>query len=1027
MPRVKSLVIIFIVSGLFGCSGKSGDSNLLIPTNQSPTADAGSDQSVQMPAVVTLDGSASSDSDGDLLTYAWSFDNVPIGSTITALDDATVVKPTFSPDVAGNYTISLIVNDGLSDSSADTVTITAGLDNVPPVANAGADRGVITGRLVTLNGNGSSDANGDSLTYSWSIVSVAPASTVSALSDPAVVYPSFTPDVDGTYVFSLVVSDGEFTSGADSVTVTAAANAVPVANAGADQTAPKGITVQLDGSLSSDANGDTLTYLWGVTSVPGGSSVSGLVNDTSITPSFTPDIVGDYVFNLTVNDGDVSSTQDTVVITATNTAPVANAGGDQATVSGALVQLSGGNSSDLNGDSITYSWTLTTKPGGSSAALSNSAIVNPTFTADLAGAYVVELIVNDGSLDSAAATVTITAIAGSIYTSADSFPIAIPDASALGITSTITVSGGPVPIANVVVVMDISHPYTADIDIKLEAPNGTMIELTSDNGGAADNYTGTYFSDYVSGNIVDGLPPFTGSYQPEQSLASLNGASANGDWILHVYDDAASDTGTLNDWKIIFLSNTPPKANAGADQIAAVGTTVQLTGALSSDADIDPMTFTWSIISKPVGSTTLLSNTASIIPTFAPDVAGLYKFSLVVNDGTVDSVADEVMLIAATEYTSGDGFPLAIPDVDITGVDSTISVASGPTGLAGIAVLLDITHTYTGDVGIALTSAVGSQITLSNYHGNSGNNYTSTLFSDFSGNPIGAGTAPFTGNFSPDESLSALSGENANGTWTLTVHDQASNDVGTLDDWRLLLFDTVPPIARAGDDTLVTTGNLLQLDGSLSSDGDGDTLSYHWYMTSNADLSKALISNAAIANPTFTPDMDGDYIFTLVVNDGQTDSIADSVHIIATSSVVHDSVDSFPVAVPDNDAASGAQSTISVAGGPSSITSVKVYNVNITHTWVSDLMLTLESPNGTVITLSSANGSDGDNYTNTGFSDSAGQLITAGAAPFTGTFAPEQALSAFNSENANGTWILHVYDTVAGDTGNINGWSLVLE
>ncbi|HHC11307.1 MAG TPA: carboxypeptidase regulatory-like domain-containing protein [Campylobacterales bacterium] len=86
-------------------------------------ANAGADQTVAESVTVQLDGSGSSDPDGDVITFAWSFVTKPAGSTAT-LSDATAINPTFEPDVLGNYVVQLIVNNGQVDSVADTVAIT---------------------------------------------------------------------------------------------------------------------------------------------------------------------------------------------------------------------------------------------------------------------------------------------------------------------------------------------------------------------------------------------------------------------------------------------------------------------------------------------------------------------------------------------------------------------------------------------------------------------------------------------------------------------------------------------------------------------------------------------------------------------------------------------------------------------------------------------------------------------------------------------------------------------------------------
>jgi subtilisin-like proprotein convertase family protein len=101
--------------------------------------------------------------------------------------------------------------------------------------------------------------------------------------------------------------------------------------------------------------------------------------------------------------------------------------------------------------------------------------------------------------------------------------------------------------------------------------------------------------------------------------------------------------------------------------------------------------------------------------------------------------------------------------------------------------------------------------------------------------------------------------------------------------------------------------------------------------------------------------------------------------------------------------------------------------VNITHTWVGDLVIFLRSPNGTNFLLSSRNGGLGINYTGTHFITTAITNITAGAAPFTGNFLPEAAFSALNGSPINGTWTLFVGDDVVGDVGTLLNWSIAFQ
>ncbi len=110
--------------------------------NAAPVAKAGSAQSVVAGTVVTLDGSASSDANGDPLTYGWTLTSRPAGST-AFLSGATSVKPTFIADRAGSYVATLVVSDGKVSSAAVTVTVTS--TSPPPLTAEGVYSGKLTG------------------------------------------------------------------------------------------------------------------------------------------------------------------------------------------------------------------------------------------------------------------------------------------------------------------------------------------------------------------------------------------------------------------------------------------------------------------------------------------------------------------------------------------------------------------------------------------------------------------------------------------------------------------------------------------------------------------------------------------------------------------------------------------------------------------------------------------------------------------------------------------------------------------
>jgi len=129
------------------------------------------------------------------------------------------------------------------------------------------------------------------------------------------------------------------------------------------------------------------------------------------------------------------------------------------------------------------------------------------------------------------------------------------------------------------------------------------------------------------------------------------------------------------------------------------------------------------------------------------------------------------------------------------------------------------------------------------------------------------------------------------------------------------------------------------------------------------------------------------------------------------------------VAIPDNDTF-GATNTLTVSGAGGPITDVNV-KLKINHTSDSQLSAFLSGPDGTQVQLfATTDGLSGANFTNTTFDDSATTAIHSGSAPFSGTYRPDQLLSAFNGKTANGAWVLEVIDNTQNITGTLISWSL---
>ena len=246
--------------------------------------------------------------------------------------------------------------------------------NRAPVADAGSD-GVydLSAGFAVLDGGGSHDPDGDSLTYEWTQVSgpAVPLRHENA-SSPQAQFDR--PRTDQMLTFQLRVSDESGAASEDTVTLTFR-NAPPTAKAGTDQTSGRGRTITLNGSGSDDVADNALTYKW--------SQVSGTPVELSDTeearPTFiAPDDFGILVFSLTVSDGEQASEPDTITITVRNLKPVADAGAAQQVETREWVTLDGQQSTDPDGDSLTYEWTQTS---GDAVILTSTASGTASFRA----------------------------------------------------------------------------------------------------------------------------------------------------------------------------------------------------------------------------------------------------------------------------------------------------------------------------------------------------------------------------------------------------------------------------------------------------------------------------------------------------------------------------------------------------------------------------------------------------------------------------------------------------------------------
>lgn len=347
------------------------------PANQAPTADPGGPYSATAGSPVTLNGAGSSDPDGSIASYAWDFGNGSLGSG---------VSPSVTYSTAGSYTVALTVTDDLgATSSPATTSVTVSAGQQPPVADAGGPYSGSVGVPVDFSGTGSQDPDGTIVSYSWNF------GDGNSGSGPS---PSHAYAAAGSYAVTLTVTDNDNLTDSASATASVSDGSgmqPPVADPGGPYAGTTGLSMQFDGTGSTDPDGSIVSYAWDFGDGNGGSGA---------TPSYAYAAPGSYTVTLTVTDdsGKTGSASTVAAINdSVNRTPTADAGGPYEGAPGEMLSFDGSASSDPDGSILAWAWDFGDGNVGSGST--------PTHAYAVAGNYTVTLVVTDDSgADSAPTT-----------------------------------------------------------------------------------------------------------------------------------------------------------------------------------------------------------------------------------------------------------------------------------------------------------------------------------------------------------------------------------------------------------------------------------------------------------------------------------------------------------------------------------------------------------------------------------------------------------------------------------------------
>src|ERR1017187_4765334 len=546
--------------------------------NSLPVVNAGANQSIILPADSVLLSGSATDSTGTITTYLWTKVSGPSSGTIT---NDTLSSTSVTGLIQGVYQFQLQVtdNNGATGTGVIQVTVNA-VANIPPVAKAGPNQTItLPADSVLLSGSGS-DSTGTITNYLWTNIS-GPSS--GAITNDTVAVTLVKGLVQGVYQFQLRVTGnhGAVATNIMQVTVNTVVNALPVVNAGANQsTILPADSVLLSGSAT-DSTGTITKYLW--TKVSGPSSAT-ITNDTLSSTLVTGLVQGVYQFQLEVSDNNGATGTGVIQVTVNaiaNIPPVANAGPNQTiTLPVDSVTLSG-SGSDTDGTIVSYLWTKISGP--SSGAITNSGSATTSVTGLAQGVYQYRLQVTDN------AGATGTAVAQVIVNAAVNMP----------------------PVAN-------AGP---DQTITLPVSSVTLAGSGSDADGAVAGYlltnisgpsSGTITNDTLSSTLVTGL--VQGVYQFQLQVTDNNGAIGTN--IMQVTVNAAV--------------HVPPLANAGVNHsIALPVDSVTLSGS-GSDSGGTVVSYLWTKISGP--SSGAITNSGSATTSVTGLAQGVYQYRLQVTD-----------------------------------------------------------------------------------------------------------------------------------------------------------------------------------------------------------------------------------------------------------------------------------------------------------------------------------------------------------------------------------------------------------
>lgn len=655
-----------------------------VQPNQPPEALATATPPTLTARRVRLDASGSSDPELQALTYRWTLVSKPAGSSATLPAGAGTATIEFITDMPGSYAYSLVVNDGIDDSAPfhRTVVVDVAQINYPPQAGVVRSSPLMplvgaVSQAVLLDGRASSDADAQPLTYQWTLVAK-PAGSSVALVDATKSVAKIVPDVLGEYTVQLVVKD-KFVNSAPVtalVSVEHFFHPLPFRVTDAEQSKSLGRLVLVSADSSTLHQFDLAT-----------AAITDL--ELPLAP-IAVSVAPDGLFAAVGHDGWISYV-DLVANTVVKTFAVTTTVADVVLAGNGYVHAFPGGHSWEQIHSVNVAAEVETLSSYASIGGSTLAELHPDGTA-IYGA-------DNNSSPSDIEKYDVSAgpaapagdspyhgdyeMCGDLWIAEDGLRIFTRCGNVFRASTNpaqdMTYAGS---LPGVDRIQDLAH--TSEAGKIALVPR--VYDFGTDPDPLADTKVAFFDADFLTPERTVSLPGFPVATTTHLARGRFVFYTADGSRYA-VVEKADSASGLLLDYGVLLsaeadglLGNGQPVAHAGVDQAVALGNPLPLDATSSADPDGDALTYAWSVVSRPAGSSAVLGDATLASPSFVPDALGAYVLALTVSDGSLSSAEDRINV---TAVGADDEFLLKIRErvVDAeysAGLDRIVHVASQP-------------------------------------------------------------------------------------------------------------------------------------------------------------------------------------------------------------------------------------------------------------------------------------------------------------------------------------------------------------